>query len=240
MFNLFIFLMPLSTLFCSISSIQTTNLQENDAKLLLEEISLISGYYGKPVSYYTYPQKQIPFAKTSSRNVVLLGDVGYFRPTKSRFRSIYGSSLINYRVSLQVQLWKQLYALVDTNLLHKKGASIGVRNATKILLIPVDIGIKYYLPTWDWLSFYFKAAGEITGTFIENQTTFVEDVRQSSAGAVGGVGAFLSFGEEARFCLDVFADYSFVKLHTFGTATSEGGRTELGGLILGGGLGCKF
>lgn len=211
-------------------------LEEQDAKAFLQKVS----WYFPNNCVSTEEEESSIQDKRKGRRVILLGEVGYFRPSRNRFRTIYGSSLINYRLSLQLQLCGQLYALLDTNFLHKNGKSIGLQDATKVFLVPIDIGMKYYIPIAKWVSFYVKAAGEITATFIENDTPFVEDIAQSSGGAVTGVGLFSSFMEDSSFCIDLFADYSFVKLHTFGTATSNEGRCELGGLILGGGIGYKF
>lgn len=175
-----------------------------------------------------------------SKQFMILGELGYFRPTKSLFREIYGSSLLNYRLSMQIQLYETLFAMVDTNFLYKQGRALGEGETTDLTLVPVDLGLKWYVPVTHSVSFYVKAGAEITGTFITNNTPYVEDIKQSSAGAITGVGLFSSLSKRYSLCINLFADYSFVQLNPFGKVGAEGEKVEIGGLILGGGLGYRF
>ncbi len=188
------------------------------------------------------PADELPILKKApwQRKVIVLGELAYFRPKKARFRAIYGSSLLNYRLSTQVQLYEGLFALFDANFLHKKGTALGGKERTDLTLVPVDFGLKYYIPGTDFGALYLKAAAEVTGTFIDNHTPLVEDIRCSAAGGVVGAGLFFSFGKRHSFSMDLFADYSFVSLHPFGKVGAEGEEIDIGGWIFGGGIGYKF
>ena len=72
---------------------------------------------------------------------------------------------------------------------------------------------------------------------IENKNHYVEDIGQSAAGAVVGIGLQI---RERKYFIHLFGDYSFMKLKSFGKVGVQGGDAELGGLILGGGIGCRF
>lgn len=150
---------------------------------------------------------------SKARETILEFKGAYFLPTNSCFKDIYGNGSAMYGPELTVQLCedKNWYAFASIDYFQKKGKSLGLCNFTKVKLIPLTFGMKYFLPTCrDRVSFYTGLALVAENVRTNNCSQFVE--QDQSTWGIGGivkVGTYCYLPH--NFLIDMFIDYSFVK-----------------------------
>jgi hypothetical protein len=165
----------------------------------------------------------------------------YFRPSDDKFRRIYNEGAI-YGGEVSCQAWKNLYGWASANYFHKSGTSIGRAggNTTNITFVPLGLGLKYLFPI-RFVDVY--AGGGILSTYLHMDDHSHHVIKSNSKWGVGGiVKAGAIFNVDKHFFIDLFSDYSFMKVDFHNT---HGGKVvrhdaDLSGWSIGLGIGYRF
>ncbi|MBX7066971.1 MAG: hypothetical protein K1X28_07055 [Parachlamydiales bacterium] len=181
----------------------------------------------------------------NGRVTVAEAKAAYFYPTNHVFRQIYSGGGI-YGLELTWDLWRCLYGWSSASFFTKKGKAIGSSAAvsdfpTKIYFVPLAAGVKYVANVACWADIYAGIGIETTFLHIKDRVldeTFI--VRKWGLGGIAKVGAYFRLYES--LLLDIFADYSYMKIpyHNTHGGTTVPHNADISGFSFGGGIGYKF
>lgn len=173
-------------------------------------------------------------------DVIVEGKAAYFFPTNSRFRDIYGNGSGQYGAEVTFRLFRQLYGFTSADFFNKKGKSINFCNSTTVNIINVGIGLKYLVPFCVG-DFYVGLGALPTRLHTTDCSPYVIKNRTKwGCGGIAKVGAY--FDLPKSFVIDVFADYSFVKIpfNCCPKLNLAGHSAHANGLSVGAGVGYRF
>lgn len=189
----------------------------------------------------------------AARDVLLEFKAAYFKPTGKRFKHIYKGGAL-YGPELTVQLSEcneNWYGFFSVDYYSKKGHSIGLGNPTKVSLLPIGIGVKYFIsPCWLQNSCWFGDTDFYLGLGFQPVRVHTHDfspyvIPKITKWALGGIvkgGVYINFS--CNFFLDLFIDYSFAKAKSKETMAPTGPviplKSSVSGAIFGAGLGYRF
>lgn len=190
------------------------------------------------------------FFQLTGKNNILEIKAAYFLPTDAAFKDIYPKGGGLYGIELTMQLSKQLAS--DSNwrifgsfdYFQKTGKSIGLGDSTKIKLIPLAVGLKYFIPCTDFIDFYAGLGFQPVNVRTENCSQFV--VKNQSLWGFGGIAKMgTNFYIAQKFTIDIFINYSFVKVGSSeckdqNSSCLESIKANIGATIFGAGIGCNF
>jgi opacity protein-like surface antigen len=175
------------------------------------------------------------------RDVLLEFKASYFYPTSSCTRDIYGrgGALYGPEVTFQLCQERNWYGFASADFLSKKGHSVGLCEPTKMDIVPLAIGLKYFVP-FCYGDFYLGLGFQPVHLKTVNCSTFVSQTTSKwGFGGIAKIGTY--FDLPCNFFVDIFLDYSFVKV---GCSNCGAGVTplkaDLSGVIFGAGLGYRF
>ena len=182
-----------------------------------------------------------------ARDVILEFKAAYFLPTDSVFKQIYhnGSALYGPEVTVQLCNNKNWYGFASIDYFQKKGHSIGLCDSTKVSLLPLGIGLKYFVPTFcDRFDFYLGLGFQPVYVRTKNCVECVS-TKQSRWGFGGIAKAGTYWYLPHNFVIDLFVDYSFVKVGCKNSCQPCSGtiiprKADISGAIFGLGLGYRF
>jgi hypothetical protein len=177
------------------------------------------------------------------RNVLLEFKGAYFLPTSCDFKNIYrhGGALFGPELTVQLCECKDWYVFTSFDYFQKKGHSVGLCDPTTVTLIPVALGLKYFLPAFDdRVDFYgglgFEAVNVRTKSCSDNVIT---KLSQWGFGGIAKVGAYYYLPH--CFVIDFFIDYSFVRVGSNDCNCGvQSVKANIGGAIFGVGIGYNF
>lgn len=185
-------------------------------------------------------------SSTYGRDILLEFKGAYFHPTGSSFKKIYkGAALYGPEITVQLCDDSDWYGFASVDYLSKGGYSIGLGTPTKISLLPMAIGLKYFtpVPCWECTDFYVGLGFQPVRVKIRNDSPYV--IPRQTKWALGGivkVGSYIYLPRNVF--IDVFIDYSFAKLSSGSAAGPMGPivplKASVSGAIFGIGLGYRF
>jgi len=172
------------------------------------------------------------------------GKVSYYYPTDSTFRKIYDERIF-YGIEGAFRLINDFYLFSSANLFTSSGHSIGDRDKTRICLIPIEIGVKYFFP---FLKPNFKlyVGGSAVPCYlhVKNYSDFVQRKRENwiiGGSFKGGIHIYpwnnCSFN---KFYFDIFLDYFLLEKKYKDTKKTIGKKANFNSLSVGGGFGRRF
>lgn len=176
------------------------------------------------------------------RDVIIEFNGSYFLPTHSRFKDCYkGSALYGPELTIQLRENKNWYGFASIDYFKQKGRFLSVCDSTTLRLLPLAVGIKYFIPFSRRTNFYcglgFQAA------YINKKSRNAHVTSKKSLWAFGGIGKIGTYiNLPHNFLLDLFFDYSFAwtsKDNFYGHKV-RCARTNIGGAIFGAGIGYRF
>ncbi len=177
------------------------------------------------------------------RDVILEFKGACFVPTNHTFRNAYTHAGALYGPELTVQLLndKPWYAFASADYFQKKGKDLGLADSTKLRMLPLALGMKYFFTITDRTNLYVGLGFEPAYVHTKSSHGCVTSkTSQWCFGGIGKVGAYIDL--KRNFVLDLFFDYSFLrtkKEHFYGP-TRTASKASLSGAIFGAGLGYKF
>lgn len=181
---------------------------------------------------------------TLPRDILVEFKGAAFFPTNSCVRNIYGDAAALYGPEVTFQLCqnKNWYGFASADFLSKTGHSIGLCDLTKMYIVPLALGVKYFVPfCYRGCSgdFYVGLGFQPVHLKTVNCSQFVRNTSKWGFGGVGKIGAY--FDLPCNFFADLFFDYSFVKVAC--DKCSDGAtplKANISGAVLGLGLGYRF
>lgn len=177
----------------------------------------------------------------SAREVLLEAKGAYYFATNHLFRQIYGHGSGRYGAEATIELCDELYAFVSIDGFTKKGRSLGGCSPTRLTMIPVSFGLKY-LHEICWGDVYLGLGGLATHVSETDCAQFVIPKRHDWT--MGGIlKAGIIFDLPRCFFIDLFADYSFIKIN-FNNCSClfnvQSCRADISGVAVGLGVGYRF
>ena len=178
------------------------------------------------------------------RDILLEFKAAYFLPTSTLFRKIYdnGGALYGPEVTFKLGNCGDLYGFASIDYFQKSGRSLGLCDATKVSLLPLGIGLKYFFP-FSHGDFYLGLGFQPVRLKTINCSPYVAQKQSKwGFGGIAKVGVFVDLPH--NFLLDFFIDYSFVKVSCCNTQVPAGTviplKADISGTIFGAGLGYRF
>ncbi len=185
-------------------------------------------------------------AQIMSRDVILEFKGAYFHGTGDRFKHIYkGSALFGPELTVQLSDCYNLYGFFSVDYLSKKGHSIGLNTPTRVTLLPIGVGLKYFMSfcNWERTDFYVGLGFQPVRVHTHDESAFViPKLTKWALGGIAKVGAYIDIS--SCFVLDVFIAYSFAHVRNRETEAPTGPviplKANVSGVIAGVGLGYRF
>jgi hypothetical protein len=181
-----------------------------------------------------------------AKDVILEFKGAYFLSTDCNFKNIYdkGGALYGPELTFQLKDSCNWYGFLSVDRLKKDGCSIGLANPTTVRLLPLGIGLKYFMPDcWDCADFYLGLGLQPVHVSTQDCSAFVNpQLSQWGVGGIAKAGIFINLC--SNFVLDLFIDYSFVKTNCKPECCShvatEPIKADLSGAVFGAGIGYRF
>lgn len=183
----------------------------------------------------------------NAMETLIEGKVAYFLPQEHKFRKIYsGGPLCGFELSCQAK--KNLYTWISVDSFTKKGTSLGCPTSTKISMVPLGIGFKYFIPLWNGslecccpIECYLGAG--LLGTYVKmhDRSPYVKQ-KTSKWGTTGIVKLGALFNSGPLF-LDLFTNYFYCPLSFSNTKSHRRvyrNSMNFGGWVFGAGIGYRF
>ena len=160
--------------------------------------------------------------------------VSYFYSTNADFKNIYSSGGGLYRLETSLEAYKNLYPFLSVGYFETSGHSQGQQSPTKLKMVPISPGLKYFFLEKKKLRPYLGAGILTSYLHIYNDSPYV--IKVQSKWGVGGLfqGGFIAYITRS-FIIDGFIDYSYMNIHFKNTRSAN-----VSGLSIGGGLGYAF
>lgn len=184
---------------------------------------------------------QLPLA---AQNFLLECKGAYFRPTNERFKNIFGkgAGLFNAELTFDIGENECWYGFASVGYMSKVGRSIGLDTPTKVQIVPLAVGLKCLAP-FDYGNWYVGIGFQPTHLHTSNDSPFVANTSKWGLGGITKLGVF--FDMSCNFFIDVFFDYSFVKIGQEKDLQAPAGavvplKATISGAIFGAGLGYRF
>lgn len=181
----------------------------------------------------------------AAREVIVEFKGAYFRSTDSRFKQIYnkGGALFGPEVTFQLCECKPWYGFASVDYLAKRGRSIGLCLPTKVRMLPLALGVKYFKPVRCadlYAGLGFQAVNLRTSNCLSGVAI---NTSKWGYGGIAKLGAYVDV--RRNFVLDMFVDYSFVTVGRPVLCQPANGvisplKSHLNGAVFGVGLGYRF
>lgn len=173
-------------------------------------------------------------------DIIIEGKGAYFLSTNSTFKNIYNNGGGIYGAELTAKIYDHWYGFISADFFSKKGKSIGLCSPTKVNIIDVGIGLKYLLP-FEYGDFYIGLGALPTYLRTKDCSPYVVSKQKNwGCGGIAKAGAYINLPRS--FIMDLFFDYSFVKMapHCCSSRTIITHKAILNGCWFGVGLGYRF
>jgi hypothetical protein len=160
---------------------------------------------------------------------------GYFYPTNNHFREIYNETRVAYEVQLTQHLPWSLDLFENVTWIPLNGHSIGKHHDTSLDLIPVSVGLMYRF-CWCCMVFQVGAGGAYYHLSLDDDSS-CECIDPHLS--YNGGGLAVKADAQYFFCgcnyLTAFVDYLYLPFNR-----GDGFCKQVGGVIVGGGIGHSF
>ena len=165
---------------------------------------------------------------------------GYFFFSDAKMRKVYDRGGGDFQISGSFRIWKSLQIYGSVEYLSRHGRSLGGHQKTRIWEIPLSLGLKPVIPISEKIQYYFALGPRYCFIHQHNQSAFVDrTLNQNGFGGFANTG--FNFFPYRHLSVDLFAEYSYVRLHFHPSkANVVGRRMQVGGFTFGGGLGYAF
>lgn len=181
----------------------------------------------------------------SGYDLIVEFKAAYFLPTNHVFKSIYHGGAI-YGPEVTFELHGPLYGFAAIDFFNKKGNSLGLCNPTKVNVINLEAGLKYFIPIEiSWLCFdssVYVGLGILpTRLHTHDYSSFViTNQTKWGCGGIAKIGAYIAVLEHCIF--DLFFNYSFAKINFNGCSNqlTQSHNAHTNGCWFGAGLAYQF
>jgi outer membrane protein W len=180
------------------------------------------------------------FATLSANEILVEGKAAYFLPQNNKFQKIYtGGGL--YGIEASYEAWCRTHVWASVDSFTRKGSSLGCHSPTRISMVPIGLGLKYFLCLPNLPAELYVGAG-VTGTYVhmhDKSPYVISKISKWGVGGIAKVGTLVHF--DCLF-LDLFVNYSYCPIdfhHNRDGAVSRNSM-NFGGWAFGLGIGYRF
>jgi len=187
-------------------------------------------------------------SEVNSVEVLVEAKAGAFFPSDKVFRDIYGRHGGGiFGGEITVPVWCGIAPWISADYFCNEGRSIGDHDATRVIIVPIGFGLKYMyeLCVCDWNVDLYAGAGATYNYFKnrDHSEFVIEHPHEWGWGGIVKVGGIVNL--DCGLFLDIFANYSFLKLDFEKEHTEDDGfvvrnDAKLSGFAIGVGLGYNF
>ncbi len=165
---------------------------------------------------------------------------GYFFFADGDMRKVYNHGGFDLQLSGSYPIWKWLQIYGSFEYLQANGKSLVFQQKTSIWEIPLSLGLKSVARINRWASYYFTLGPRYFFVHVHNDSSYV-DKNLNQNGLGGFVGTGFTFSSCGRYLVDIFGEYSYIKMDFHPEQGNVVGRTtQLGGFVFGAGVGYQF
>lgn len=176
-----------------------------------------------------------------AHDILIEGKAAYFLPENHKFRQIYhhGGGLYGVEASYEAWCHTHIWASVDS--FTKKGRSLGGHSPTKISMVPIGLGVKYFLNLPSTPVDLYAGLG-ITGTYVHIHDKNPYVIPNTSKWGLGGIAKIGALVNCDRVFFDLFVNYSYCPMdfHKNRHHAVSRNSVNFGGWAFGLGLGYRF
>lgn len=177
------------------------------------------------------------------KDIILEFKTAYFQPVNHTFKHIYkGAAIFGPEVTFNIA--QRIYGFASYDFLTKNGRSIGLDTFTKVNFHVLAGGLKFIGCVTDKVSLYAGLGFQPISLQTNNHSPYV--IQMTHKWGFGGIAKFGTYIDlPHNLVLDIFADYSFVKVNRssrteFPVGYIQQTKANLSGFILGAGIGYRF
>lgn len=177
-----------------------------------------------------------------------------YYPASHSIRKTYSSVLVDYQIEASRTFFGNWDMWADLDYITSSGNLAGFHDSTRIDVVPISAGVRYYIPVYSNTWWYIGGGGSYTFSHIHHQSGCMK--KNLSKWGFGGVfKTGIKYFFTTSFYLTAFVDYFYQHYHlghsdrayrshcSFKSASNYviGSDTlNVGGLKVGGGLGWTF
>lgn len=181
-------------------------------------------------------------ATTAHASTLVEVKAGYFFFANSTMRQVYGGGL-DTQLCASYPFWClngwTLDAYGAVGYANLSGKSINDNQNTSVWWVPVSVGLKPVYAINSHLDYYFAIGPRYLYMHQHNDSAFV--IKNSSADNVGFfINTGLNYKLFNRLVVDIFGEYSYVKIDVGGAPLVYTRDMQVGGLTFGAGIGYEF
>lgn len=165
---------------------------------------------------------------------------GYFFFSDSKMRKIFDRGGEDIQLAGSFCIYRNFQLYTSAGYISRHGRSLHGYQKTRLNMIPVSVGIKPVFCLNNQVDLYATIGPRYLYVHQHNDSSYVNKKITRN-----GIGMFLGTGLLLRPCdgfvVDVFAEYSYARLHYHSHRRNvEGHSAQFGGFTVGGGLGYSF
>ncbi|MBY0110164.1 MAG: hypothetical protein K2X90_03580 [Candidatus Babeliaceae bacterium] len=182
------------------------------------------------------------FNVQTKKDVILEFKAAYLRPIDCVFKNIYGGGAL-FGPELTWNIFRSVYGFASYNYFTKNGKSIGLNTPTKATMQVLAVGLKFMGCVAHHARLYGGLGFEPIYLYTKNCSPYVvQETKKWGFGGIAKFGAYIDLPHNV--VLDLFADYSFVKVSP-GCCTNpnlyvQQTKADVSGFIFGAGVGYNF
>lgn len=202
--------------------------------------SLIQQGFADQGPFYKASTKKAPSEKSPLECPTLEAKLGYFMFVDSEMREIFNHGGIDAELSTSYPLKRHLQIYASVEYQRKSGRAENGGEKTTFWAVPLSLGLKPVATFSSYAQGYFTIGPRYVFAHVHNDSSFVD--RNLSHNGIGGfANVGLNFFPMRHFLIDLFAEYSYVRMHFHPHKTNVYAESrQVGGFVFGGGLGYVF
>ncbi|HEX2579238.1 MAG TPA: hypothetical protein VHK67_02415 [Rhabdochlamydiaceae bacterium] len=189
----------------------------------------------KPAS--TCEVQSCPSDRDMPRSVIEF-KAGYFFFSSSNMRKVYDRGGLDLQLSGAFPIYRYLRIYGSVEYMEKSGRSLGEHERTSFWALPLSLGLQPVFPVSCYCDYYFTLGPRYVFAWVYNHfSTVPKHIKANNIGGFANTG--FQFIISKHFLLDIFAEYSYVRLK-INPSTAERQNVQSGGYVFGGALGYAF
>jgi hypothetical protein len=171
------------------------------------------------------------------------GRASAYFPFENKVRRIYSTTWGFYEGEVDIPLWWGFDGYFSAGYLENTGRSLGLHNKTRLQMVPLTWGLKYFLEVMPCLDVYLGAGVVYSILNIHDHSYYVhQHISKNAVGGTAKLGALYFF--YGNWFIDASVDY-FYQRFSFKRSHSEKHYVErhdldMSGIKLGAGIGLAF
>lgn len=171
--------------------------------------------------------KKAKIKAVKKRNYKVKVGINYFIPSEKAFKDIYGGGMM-YMGEINIRIWRNIELWIGGSYFSKKGKLTFTQEDTKLEIIPIGAGLKFWLSTG---SPDFYVGGGLSYILFKEKNP-IGDISKGELGYDGIIGSIVEL--PWGFLIDLFINYSY------SVTKPADFKVNIGGFKTGIGIGYKF